>query len=66
MTDLEKLVAKTQNKFCVKETTTKTSYYNCFGDKIDENIKVTSELYLFKEDKETGIYKWIKGNEEDK
>ena len=61
MTDFEKLVAKTQNKFCVEETTTKTSYYNCFGDKIDENIKITSELYIFREDKETGIYKWVKG-----
>ena len=61
MTDFEKLAAKTQNKFCVEETTTKTSYYNCFGDKIDENIKVTSELYIFREDKETGIYKWVKG-----
>ena len=61
MTDLEKLYAKTQNKFCVEETTTKTSYYNRFGDKIDEDIKITSELYIFREDKETGIYKWVKG-----
>ena len=61
MTDLEKLYAKTQNKFCVEETTTKTSYYNCFGEKIDEDIKINSVLYIFREDKETGIYKWVKG-----
>ena len=65
MTDLEKLAAKTQNAFCVKETTTKTSYYNCFGEKIDEDIKINSELYTFKKDKETGMYNWVKGNEED-
>lgn len=64
MTDLEKLLAKTQKKFCVKETTTKTSCYNCFGDKIDEDIKITSVLYTFKEDKETGIYNWVIGDTE--
>ncbi len=61
MTELEKLAAKTHNKFCVEETTTKTSYYNRFGDKIDEDIKITSELYVFRENKETGMYKWVKG-----
>ena len=62
MTDLEKLYAKTQNKFCVEETTTKTSYYNCFGEKIDEDIKTTCELYIFKQDKETGMFNWVKGD----
>lgn len=63
MTDLEKLAAKTQNKFYVEETTTKTSYYNCFGDKIDENIKIiSSSIYIFKEDKESGMFTWVKGD----
>lgn len=62
MTDLEKLYAKTQNKFCIEETTTKTSYYNCFGEKIDEDIKTTSTLYTFKQDKESGVFNWIKGD----
>lgn len=62
MTDLEKLFAKTQNKFCVEETTTKTSYYNCFGDKIDEDIKITSALYIFRENKELGMFSWVKGD----
>lgn len=61
MTDLEKLYASTQNKFCVEETTTKTSYYNCFGEKIDDKIKTTSEIYIFRQDKETGMYNWVKG-----
>ena len=61
MTDLEKLFAKTQNKFCVEETTTKTSYYNCFGEKIDEEIKTNCVLYTFREDKETGMFDWVEG-----
>ena len=62
MTDFEKLAAKTHNAFCVEETTTKTSYYNCFGDKIDEDIKTISSLYTFREDKETGMFNWVKGD----
>ena len=64
MTDLKELFAKAQNKFCVVETTTNTSYYNCFGDKINEDIKTTSELYILKEDKETGVFNWVKGDTE--
>ena len=62
MTDLEKLYAKTQNKFCVEEITTKTSFYNCFGEKIDENIKTTSEIYILRKDNETGMFNWVKGD----
>ncbi len=62
MTDFAKLVAKTKKVLCVEEITTKTSYYNCFGDKIDEDVKTASSFYTFKEDAEnlnnTG---WIKG-----
>lgn len=57
MTDWEKLVAKTQNAFCVEEVTTKKTYYDCFGDKIDEQVKTTSTLYQF--DKDTS--EWVKG-----
>ena len=62
MTDLEKLVAKTQKALCVEEITTKISYYNCFGDKIDEDVKTTSSFYTFKEDAENlNDIGWVKG-----
>lgn len=66
MTDLEKLVAKTQNVLCVEEITTKTSYYNCFGDKINEDIKTTSSFYTFRNSNTLNEIGWVKGNEEDK
>ena len=62
MTDLEKLIAKTQNAVCVEETTTKHTYFNCFGDKIDEKTTVVSEVYIFDEKKA----EWVKGIEENK
>ena len=64
MTDWEKLVAKTQKVLCVEEITTKISYYNCFGDKIDEDVKTTSSFYTFKKDTENlNDIGWIKGEE---
>lgn len=66
MTDLEKLLAKTQNVLCVEEITTKTSYYNCFGDKINEDIKTTSSFYTFRKCNTLNDIGWVKGNEEDK
>ena len=57
MTDIEKLVAKGTNALCVEEVTTKTTYYNCFGDKIDESIKTTSSVFIFDETK----CEWVKG-----
>ena len=64
MTDLEKLVARTENAMCVEEVTTKQTYFNCFGEKTKEEVKTTTEFYMFDKDK----IKWIKGitNEEDK
>lgn len=65
MTDLEKLVAKTQKTLCVKEITTKISYYNCFGDKIDEDVKTESSFYIFKEDAESiKDIGWVKGQKQ--
>lgn len=62
MTDLEKLVAKTRNAICVKEVTTKQTYYNCFGDSIDEKTKTVSEVFIF-----DGIKgEWVKGIKENK
>lgn len=62
MTDLEKLVAKTQNAICVEEVTTKHTYYNCFGDKIEEKTKTVSEVFIF--DDING--EWVKGTKENK
>lgn len=59
MSDLEKYIAKTQKAFCVEEVATKTTYYNCFGEKIDQQVKTSSTIYRF--DKDTG--KWEKGGE---
>ncbi len=64
MTDLEKLAAKTQKVLCVEEVTTKISYYNCFGDKIDEDVKTVSSFYTFKDKEEAENLNdigWIKG-----
>ena len=57
MTDWEKLVAETQNAICIKEVTTKQTYYNCFGDSIEEKTKTTSEVFIF--DGAKG--EWVKG-----
>ena len=57
MTDIEKLVARTQKAVCVEEVTKKVTYYNCFGDIIDKNATVTNSIYVF--DKATG--EWVKG-----
>ena len=57
MTDIEKLVAKTRNACCVKEITTKLTYFNCFGDKIDEDTTTRTEVFVFDEDKT----EWNKG-----
>ena len=61
MTDLEKLLATTQNALCVEETTTKHTYFNRFGDKIDEKTSVVSTVYIF-DDKKAEWVKGIKGN----
>ena len=60
MTDIEKLVAKVTNAICVEEVTTKTTYYNCFGDKIDENTKTNSSVFIFDKTK----CDWVKGIKE--
>ena len=57
MTDIEKMLAKTRNAFCVEEVTTKRTFFNCFGDKIDEDITVNSEVFIFDENK----IEWHKG-----
>lgn len=57
MTDLEKLLAKTRNALCVEEVTTKHTYFNCFGDKIDEKITTTASVFVFDEKKA----EWVKG-----
>lgn len=63
MTDFEKLVAQTQNALCVEEETKKITYYNCFGDKIDEYTNTISTVFVF--DKSKGAWvRGIKGNEE--
>ena len=62
MTDLEKLFAKTQNAICVEEVTTKRTYYNCFGDSIEEKTKTVSEVFIFDDIKG----EWVKGTKENK
>ena len=57
MSDIEKLLAKTRNAFCVKEITTTLTYFNCFGDKIDEDTTTSSEVFIFDKDK----ISWHKG-----
>lgn len=57
MTDLEKLIAKTNNVFCVEEVTTKQTFYNCFGDKTEEKTKTVSEVFVFDDIK----CEWVKG-----
>lgn len=57
MTDLEKLLAKTSNAICVKEVTTKLTYYNCLGDSIEEKTKTVSEVFIFDDIKG----EWVKG-----
>ena len=57
MTDLEKLVAKTRSAICVEEVTTKLTYYNCFGDNIEEKTKTISEVFIFDDIKG----EWVKG-----
>lgn len=61
MTDLEKLVARTKSVLCVEETTTKITYYNCFGDKINEEINTATEFYTYN----TSESGWIKGKGEE-
>ena len=62
MTDLEKLVARTENAICVEETTTKHTYFNIFGEKIDEKTSTLATVYIFDENKA----EWVKGIKEDK
>lgn len=62
MTDWEKLVAETRNAICVEEVTTKKTYYNCFGDMIDEKTKTVSEVFIFDDIKG----EWVKGTKENK
>ena len=60
MTDTEKLVAKGTNALCVETITTTRSFYNCFGDKIDETVIENSHIYTF----QNGT--WVTGLEENK
>lgn len=62
MTDIEKLLAKTRSAFCVEEVTTKRTYFNCFGDKIDENTSTRSEIFIYDKDN----IEWHKGLKENK
>jgi len=57
MTDIDKLVAKARNAICVEETTTKHTYFNIFGEKIDENTSTLATVYMFDESK----CEWVKG-----
>ena len=57
MTDLDKLVAKTQSVLCVEETTTKHTYFNIFGEKIKEETSTLATVYVFDESK----IEWVKG-----
>lgn len=64
MNDLEKLFAKTDKVLCVEEIITKRTYYNRFGDKVDEDTHTTSTFYTFKQDTENiKDIGWIKGQE---
>ena len=60
MTDLEKLVAKGTNAICVETITTKRTFYNCFGDMIDESVTEKSRVYTFLDDT------WVLGLKENK
>lgn len=60
MTDIEKLIAKGTNAICVETITTKRTFYNCFGEKIDEAINEKTCVYTFREGA------WITGLEERK
>ena len=64
MSELEKLLAKTHPVLCVEETTKKITKYNCFGDKISEDITETSSFYTLAED-ENGRFNWVKGRSEE-
>ena len=57
MTDIDKLIAKTKNALCVEETTTKHTYFNIFGEKIDEKTSTLATVYIFDESK----CEWVKG-----
>lgn len=57
MTDLDKLVAKTRSALCVEETTTKHTYFNIFGEKIDEKTSTLATVYVFDKSK----IEWVKG-----
>lgn len=49
MTDIEKLIARGTNAICVETITTKRTFYNCFGEKVDETINEKSCIYTFRE-----------------
>ena len=57
MTDIDKLVARAENALCVEETTTKHTYFNVFGEKIDEKTSTLATVYMFDKSK----CKWVKG-----
>lgn len=62
MTDWDRLIAKTKNKYYVEYVTTKKVFYNIFGDKISETTKTESSIYTFNED--YNAPRWVKGTEE--
>ena len=49
MTEFDRLAAKCATAMYVKENVTKITYFNCFGDKIDEKVETKSEVYVFDE-----------------
>ena len=62
MTDFEKLIAKHKNRVYVEEITIKKTFYNCFGEKIDEQIANTAKFYVFDDEK----CEWVQGVKENK
>lgn len=57
MSDIEKLIAKHRSRVYVEEITIKKTFYNCFGEKIDEQMANTSKFYVFDKDK----CEWVQG-----
>lgn len=58
MTDIEKLIKKGENAICVETIVTKRTFYNCFGEKIDEINTEKSRVYTFQKDS------WVTGLKE--
>ena len=59
MTDIEKLIARGENAICVETITTKRTFYNRFGEKINETFNEKSCIYTFQEGT------WVEGLKEE-